>query len=382
MPTTKVLHVVSDPSQSGVTSNIRLLALGLRSRGFEPALAHYGRDQGIAPELRAAGVPVYDVGAPAWLPGPIKTRLVIARVKRAAREFGAQIIHAHAWDADLIACRAAGDLPVVVSIQSFSFLDWVRDRPEQYSRYAAPMRRLIAVSDAIRRAAAELPALKGKALDMVFNCVHERFFAPVSTEERAAARKRLGLSPDDKMIACIANFHPIKGQEVLAEAFCALIRGGAAAKLVIMGSWSGDAARRAFQDQVEAVLERGGAKDRAMIVGGSSDSRTVLAAADLYVQPSHMEAMGLAIGEAMACGLPVVGTDVGGIPELVSSATGLLVPAGDASAMAGALRRLLDSPADRAKLGAAGKAFALEHLSAAASLSAHERIYAAYLLKP
>lgn len=81
-------------------------------------------------------------------------------------------------------------------------------------------------------------------------------------------------------------------------------------------------------------------------------ARALLAGADLLVLPSRQEAMPMAILEAMAAGVPVVATEVGEIPDLVlDGATGLLVPAGDADALAAAIARLLASPAERARLG-------------------------------
>jgi glycosyltransferase involved in cell wall biosynthesis len=89
-----------------------------------------------------------------------------------------------------------------------------------------------------------------------------------------------------------------------------------------------------------------------------------------------MEAMGVAITEAMACGLPVAATNVGGIPELVSEATGLLIPPAAPRELAGAIEKLAGSLPLRRRLGAAGKAFALEFLTESFMLDEHERIYA------
>ncbi|OFX00963.1 MAG: hypothetical protein A3D94_11990 [Alphaproteobacteria bacterium RIFCSPHIGHO2_12_FULL_66_14] len=86
------------------------------------------------------------------------------------------------------------------------------------------------------------------------------------------------------------------------------------------------------------------------------------AAADLYLWPAINEAYGMAFLEAQAAGLPVVAGRTGGVPAVVADGvTGLLTPVGDAAAFAAAVARLLDSPADRARLGAAAKTRVTAH---------------------
>jgi glycosyltransferase involved in cell wall biosynthesis len=95
----------------------------------------------------------------------------------------------------------------------------------------------------------------------------------------------------------------------------------------------------------------------ARFVGFQQDVWQWLTAADVAVVPSHAEPLGNATLEAMSCGLPVIGCDVGGIPEMVAAeATGLLVPPRNPAALAGALERLLGDAALRLRLGVAGRA--------------------------
>jgi glycosyltransferase involved in cell wall biosynthesis len=97
--------------------------------------------------------------------------------------------------------------------------------------------------------------------------------------------------------------------------------------------------------------------DRCRFLGHRDDVPAVLAAADVFVLPSRSEASPNSVIEAMAAGLPVVATSVGGIPELVTDGrTGRLVPPGDPSALAQALVDLLDHPGHAAELGRAARA--------------------------
>ena len=112
------------------------------------------------------------------------------------------------------------------------------------------------------------------------------------------------------------------------------------------------------------------------LAGERDDVPAVLAASDVFVLPSFSEGMPMSVLEAMAAGLPVVASAVGGVPELVDDdVTGLLVPPGDETALAGALERALGDMALRRRLGAAGRTRVEEHFALDAFREAHVRLY-------
>ena len=116
--------------------------------------------------------------------------------------------------------------------------------------------------------------------------------------------------------------------------------------------------------KTERLVKRLGIGDRVRFVNGISTEEMVryYAEAAIAVVPSVYEGFGLPAGEAMACGVPVVSTDGGALPEIVGDA-GVIVPAGDEIALARALAGLLDDPARRRTLGEAGRARILERFS-------------------
>ncbi len=112
------------------------------------------------------------------------------------------------------------------------------------------------------------------------------------------------------------------------------------------------------------------------LAGERDDVPAILASSHVFVLSSRSEALPVSILEAMAAGLPVVASQVGGVPELVvDGQTGLLVPAGDPPALAAALQRLVDDPVLRGRLGAAGRARVEEQFRLDSFLEAHLDLY-------
>jgi L-malate glycosyltransferase len=134
---------------------------------------------------------------------------------------------------------------------------------------------------------------------------------------------------------------------------------------------------------VRDAAQRRGLSDRLRFLGEIPDAETVTATADVALLPSESESFGLAALEAMACSVPVVTTRVGGLPEVVvDGGTGYLREVGDTAGMAEDVRRLLDDPALRRRLGEAGVRRTTEMFSLEHSVRLHEEIYAGLLEAP
>jgi glycosyltransferase involved in cell wall biosynthesis len=143
-------------------------------------------------------------------------------------------------------------------------------------------------------------------------------------------------------LLCVANVIPRKGHEVLIAAL-----GSIADKrwrLTCAGSLQRDPA---LAKQLRDRIRASGLEDRVSLVGELDEAEVarLYQRADAFVLPSLYEGYGMAVAEAIACGLPVVSTPVGAAPDLVGKTAGLLVPAGDPAALAAALASLMDDPA-------------------------------------
>jgi glycosyltransferase involved in cell wall biosynthesis len=151
---------------------------------------------------------------------------------------------------------------------------------------------------------------------------------------------------------------PRKGYDILIAALSGLL--DLPWRLTIVGDCSRDAATYA---RLMADIERHRLAPRVTIEDAVPAERlaALYAASDLFVLPSHYEGFGMAYAEAIAHGLPVIGTTAGAIPDTVPAAAGVLVPPGDAVSLGAALRRLIENGAERAAL-AAGASAAAAHL--------------------
>jgi len=155
----------------------------------------------------------------------------------------------------------------------------------------------------------------------------------------------------------VGSLVPRKGYDVLIEALASLT--DLPWHLTIVG----EARDPATADQVRVLIEQYKLEPRTSLLGAVSPSRLaeLYASSGLFVLPSRYEGFGMAYAEAIAHGLPVIGTTAGAIPETVPETAGVLVPPDDASALAAALRRLIENPSERGGL-AEGARMAARHL--------------------
>ena len=180
----------------------------------------------------------------------------------------------------------------------------------------------------------------------------EAIYTPAVLTPRLAhssLRDELKLSADAILVGCVAVLRPNKGHLELINAMLPLLRTRPKLHLVVAGGGS------PVFEQLQAHITHSGLGERVHLLGTRRDVPNVLAGLDIFCLATRQEAMGTAFLEAAASGLPVIGTDVGGVGEMMQpGVTGLLVLLDDAQALQNALIQLIDSPALRKKMGQAG----------------------------
>lgn len=180
-----------------------------------------------------------------------------------------------------------------------------------------------------------------------------RRYAPFADRFRVVYHSRLHVNeapasaPREPVILHVGHLAFAKGQHVLVEAFAQVAARHPTWRLRLVGP----AVESRELDILREQIARSGVCERIDLAGSRSDVNELMRAAAIYVQPSLEEALGLALQEALAAGCPCIGSDAGGIPELLADGdNGLLVPRGDAAALARALDRLMSDAVLRAKL--------------------------------
>ena len=189
---------------------------------------------------------------------------------------------------------------------------------------------------------------------------------------RQAARESMGLRPDGLLIASVGMLHRYKGFSFLIQALPALLQKFPETQIAIAGTGPQEV-------ELRRMAARAGVSASIHWLGFCGNVRTLLEAADVYVQPSLVEACPMALLEAGAMGLPVVASAVGGVPEVIlDGETGLLVPRMEPAPLSDALQILLANAETRAALGAAGCARVYQNFTrermVAETLAVYERM--------
>jgi len=341
----RVLHVDSERPWRGGERQVLLLMRRQRDAGDEPRLAA-PEASALAARARAEGFPVHAVPMRgAW---DAASAIRLASVVRRERP---HVVHWHAARAHALGAMAALLAPGPRRVLSRRVDFRVRGSIGSRLLYALPLDAIAAISEGVRKALLE-SGVPGRLIRVIPSGIDlAPFDAPF---DRAAARAALGLAPDDLLAIQIAALAPHKSQTTLLQAAAALAGRVPRLRVWIAGEGPLEATLRAEHRAL-------GLGERVRFLGFRDDVVPLLRAADLFVLSSYLEGLGTSVLDAMAAGLPVVATEVGGVPEIVRhEATGLLVRPRDPAALAAAMARLAEDPPLRARLGAGGRALARE----------------------
>ena len=334
------MHVDANRAWGGGQAQSLGLALALAARGEETSFV-VEPGSGLAARLDASLLPWEAVRMRgAWGLG------AMLQLTRRFRELRPEVVHIHdsaSHTPAALAARRAGVAGIIVTRRTEFPM---RRRWSVRLKYELWCDRVVCVSEAARRRCLEAGLPEGQVV-VVPDFVDCRHFDAAAVP---AAR-----SDDRPQVCSVGRLSREKGHRVLLKAMAAVLRSVPEARLQICGDGP---ERPALARQSEAS----GLAEHVSLSGFVQDTRPTLAAADIFVMPSLSEGLGGAVLEAMAMGKPVVATDAGGLPEaVVDGETGLIVPAGDAEALAEAMMDLLGDPARARKMGIAGRERALKH---------------------
>ncbi len=266
------------------------------------------------------------------------------------------VVHFHTSRAHSMAPFASGMAEALVVTRR---MDYVPNRWFAPYLYNRAVDGVAAISQGVARAltAAGVSAERITVIPSGVDCAR---FVPPDADQRAAARRGLGLEPDQVVVGAVGALELRKGHRYLLDALAELRNRNVALRCFIAGA---GAQRAALEEQARRL----GLGPAVAFMGSIADPRTLFWAIDIFVQPSMMEGLGVALLEAMACGLAAVASRAGGMAEVIEDRQdGLLVAPGDCAAIARAIEELAGSPAMRSSLGAVARNHAVQNFSLAA----------------
>jgi len=354
----RILQIHSGINLNGAVRYAVLVSRLLALRGHEIVMLHR---------------PVRHLGAVLALPDHIDVQMSslqrrpaeIRRVARLCRDKRIDVIHTHKSSAHAFGAllRLFYGVPCVATAHSLNYqLHWmVNDRVVCHN--AESMRFMHRRNFVPWRKLRQVPAFV------------DEFYLGAAAEEPSATRRRLGVAAGRKLLVTVGNVERRKGIADIVEALPQVLSAGIDAGVVVAG-WFHSIGYRA---EVEERARTLGVEDRVIWLEGTSDRDIghLLRAADLYVQASLVETGPLVVLEAMALGLPVVGTICGSMPDFIlPGVTGELVPPGEPRALGEALVRVLADPERARAMGREGRRRFAAQFSAEVNIPKLEAILA------
>lgn len=308
----------------------------------------------MAGPIRALGVPLTTLAI-----DRLRRPGALDAVTRAIADTGADLVHTQLEFANILGTLAARRLgiPAVATLHTL-------DRPRPWSRDAVRYRLMarvlrhrsssvLAVSASAARHFARASGAEPRSVTTLHNGIDLRPYAAEATDA-GDIRAEIGIPATARIVLTVAVLRPAKGIADMIDALPALVAAHPDVHYVVAGDGE---ARAALTSQAAAR----GVGDRVHLLGHRDDIPALLAAANAFVLPSHTEALPTVIIEALAAGVPVVATDVGGVPEMVDHGiSALLVPARSPDRLADAVSRILSSPLQARAMATAGRRTAAE----------------------
>jgi glycosyltransferase involved in cell wall biosynthesis len=371
----RVMHVITGLATGGAEVMLSRLVAAMDPAEFSSEVISLTTAGPVARAIEERGVQVRALGLDRRRPNPLALVTLTRWIRRARPD----VVQTWMHDADLIGglcARAARRPPVVWGIHQGVFdpaaagqrrVMWTARACAGLSRLLPA--RIVCCSETSRRVHGGL-GYDDARMVVIPNGFDTGVFKP-DARARAEVRRELGLDEDAEVIGHVGRFHPQKDHRTLLAAAGALSALRPRARFVLCGDGVD-----ASNAELARAVEESGARDRVRLLGRRSDAERLMCGFDVMTSSSAFgEAFPLVLGEAMACGVPCVATDVGDSARLVGDA-GRVVPRQDPAALAAAWRALLELPGgERRRLGEEARRRIVEHFSLAAIARRYGDLY-------
>lgn len=374
----KVAYVITTLDVGGAEGQLALLVEGLDRGRFEILVVTLGDESALTARLRRAGIQVtaLRLRTAAGRHG-LRVPAAVSRLLKEIRHFRPAIVHGVLIHGCLLGGFAARVQRVPVFISSRRGLASLKPGSRVMLAMESWVNRftrlVIANSEAVRADTIQNEQLPTGKVCVIHNGIDARGYASVPDE---VLRADLNLRDGDPVIGVNANFIRYKGHVPFFHAFAQLVADHPRAVVLLIG----DGPERAA---CEALAQKLRIAHAARFLGTRSDVPRLLSVVDFVVHPSLSEGFPNAVLEAMACGKPVIVTNVGGSAEaVVDGVTGFVVAPGDDKALVEPMRILARDAGRRQTMGAAARQRVLTEFALDKMIRRHERLYEAVLADP
>lgn len=304
----RVLRLITWLPSGGIERKILAVLPRLNPELFEVHLCCIRERGQLASELEARGVPVHLI--------PFRSRwdpVALWKLKNLVSKLKIDLIHSHMYRANVpaTAMKFLSNSGTVVAAHYHNMDTWESLGQLLVDRWLAPRRDInLAVSDAVRRNVMQRLRLPEYATRTLYNCVDLAEFHPVAAVERHTIRERIAVPASAKVVASVARLVPQKNQAFILEAVPEVLQVAPKAHFVFIGDGPDEGKLRQMAEDLHIGAH-------VTFLGTRNDVPQLLAACDVSVLPSRREGFSNAILESMACGLPLIASDVGGNREIV-----------------------------------------------------------------
>ncbi|MDH5686616.1 MAG: N-acetyl-alpha-D-glucosaminyl L-malate synthase BshA [Candidatus Bathyarchaeota archaeon] len=362
------IGLVCFPTVGGSGILATRLGVELSKRGHEIHLISYERPfavQGMGQE----NVSVHLVSVPEYplFKYPPYTVSLASRILQVSQEFDLDLINVHyaiPHSVSAFLAKTVAGVPYFVTFHGSDVTILGKD-PSFLPVNAMSLENadgLTAVSKYLREQARETLGLK-RDISVIPNFVNSDVFSPAEPDVVHGRKGR------QVVIVHVSNFRPVKRIEVLVEAMSFVVQVAESTRLILVGEGS-------ERQRIELLVKQLGLQKKVLMTGFRSDIPELLRCSDILVLCSDMEGAGLTLLEAMSCGLPVVATRVGGIPEIVEDGkNGFLVTPRSPEELADRILRLNFDGELRLKMGEEARRTVLEHFTVDKVVPMYEEAY-------
>ncbi|MDV3243084.1 MAG: glycosyltransferase [Methylocaldum sp.] len=339
---------------------------------YEPRVCVFRVRDGnpIAAEIERLGVPVDLLPA-----SGIRDFMNVVSLVRYLRRHGIDLVHTQLETVTVhggIAAKIVG-LPTVHTLHTFAYPEATSKEIRRSEVAWFALRnfhdKIIAVSAAVGDYAVAKGRVPPERISVLYNGIDTSSFRRRNEADRAAVRKTFGIPADAALVVTVAVLRREKGIQFLIEAWPDILEAVPNAYYLIVGAGP-------FESQLKSLATTYNLTDRVLFAGARNDIPEILGGSDLFVLPTLDDVLPTVLAEAMASGLPIVASRVGGVPEMVEPGkNGLLVAPADQTQLAEACVRLLRTPDEALRLAQGGQDVAEARFNVRNQVRKLENIY-------